>query len=67
MPEQGSQDASSGQIGRMGYDSSGKEHCVYQEMQVYHSAGVQTSVDRVKGKKLEKQLEPVHNCYELFE
>lgn len=32
-----------------------------------NSAGVQTSVDRVKGKKLEKQLESVHDCYELFE
>lgn len=51
----------------MGYDRSGKEHCVYQEMQVHHSARVQTSVGRVKGKNLEEQLESVHNCCELFE
>lgn len=64
MLEQGPQDASNGQIGRTGYDSSGKEHYVYQEMQVHHSAGVQTPV---KGKKLEKQLDSVHDWHELFE
>lgn len=61
MLEQGPQEASNGQIGRMGYDSSGKEHYVYQEMQVHHSAGVQTSV---KGEKLEKQLDSVHDWHE---
>ena len=63
MLEQGPQE-SSGKIGRMRYDSSGKEHYVYQEMQVHHSAGVQTSV---KTKKLEKQLDSVHNWHESFE